>query len=259
MLETFLKKEVIAPILIVFFTILIYLVIKNLIKKISFNKNKRRQKTLIVVLINIIKYFLVLIDVLIILEIYGIDTKSIIASLGVVGLVLGLALQDLLKDFISGFSILFEDQFGIGDTVTINGFTGEVIYLGLKTTRIRSFKGEVKILANRNICEVTNLSLANSLAIVDVSVAYDTDFTKLEKVLNDLCLKLNKEIKNLTDDIKILGIQAFGDSAITYRLTAKTKPMEQYQVEREIRLAILEEFKRKQIEIPFPQVVVHHE
>ena len=90
-----------------------------------------------------------------ILDVYGIDTKSILASLGVFTAVLALALQDILKDFVAGITIMLEGQYRIGDTITVNSFKGEVISLTLKTTRVKAYTGEIKIFANRNISEVS--------------------------------------------------------------------------------------------------------
>ena len=166
-----------------------------------------------------------------ILDIFGVDTKSLIASLGVLGLVVGLALQDLLKDFISGMTIIFENQYCIGDIISVGDFKGEVIGLGLKTTRIRSYTGEVKILSNRNISEVINYSQMSSFALVDVSVAYEEDYEKVEKLLNNLFIdiKKNKRIPFLKSDIKVLGINELADSAVIIRITAETESYKQYE------------------------------
>lgn len=99
-----------------------------------------------------------LVSLLIILSFFGIDTKSLVASLGVVGVALGLALQDTLKDIIGGISLILENYLAVGDIITYNDFTGEVIELGLRTTRIKKASGEVMIIANRNIDTIINAS-----------------------------------------------------------------------------------------------------
>ena len=114
------------------------------------------------------------------LEVYNVDTKSLIASLGVFSLVVGLAVQDTLKDFISGITIILENQFEVGDNVTISGFRGDVIYMGLKTTKIKSYEGEVFMIANRNITEVINHTVSNDLAIIDIPIAYEEDLDNLK-------------------------------------------------------------------------------
>ena len=137
-----------------------------------------------------------------ILDVYGIDTKSILASLGVFTAVLALALQDILKDIVGGISIIIEGQYRIGDIVTINNFKGEVISLTLKSTRVKAYTGEIKIFANRNISEVINHSFSSSLAIVDIAVAYDSDLSKVDKVLNKICEKLSNELEELEGEIQ---------------------------------------------------------
>ena len=149
MLDKILVKEIVAPILIIIISFLLNLICKKLLKRFfKIKKNiSNKQKTIYSLVYNVVKYFILIVALLMILDIFGVDTKSLIASLGVLGLVVGLALQDLLKDFISGMTIIFENQYCIGDIISVGDFKGEVIGLGLKTTRIRSYTGEVKILS----------------------------------------------------------------------------------------------------------------
>ena len=193
-----------------------------------------------------------------ILDIFGIDTKTLIASLGVVGLVAGLAIQDTLKDFVAGVSIILENQYRVGDTVTIKGFRGEVLDLGIKSTKIRAYTGEVMIIANHLIEEVINHSLDKSVAIIDIPVSYNTDIGFLENVLKDLFISLDGKISGIKGEIKLLGLESYDDSSISFRVVCDTNPMEHFQVERELRKAIKICLDDNKIEIPFPQVVVHN-
>lgn len=259
----FFTKEVIAPICIITFSFLLYKLLKSIIKKMFLlrknEKNERKYLTIQSLVINGIKYFIFIIAILLLLEVYGIDTKSIIASLGVVGIILGLALQDLLKDFIAGLAILFENQYAVGDNVTIGDFRGDVQSIGMKTTKLKSYTGEIKIISNRNITEVVNHSLSSSRAIVDFGVAYETDLKKLEKVLEDLCKSLTATLPYLKGEVEVVGITKLNSSSIDYRLTVLTVPMEHYQVERMIKRELLDTLKKNKITIPYDQVVVHHE
>jgi len=260
-LDKILIKEVVGPILIILVSIVVYLIVKNIIDRlfrIKSNVDKRKTKTINGLINNLIKYFIVLVDVVMILDIFGIDTKTLIASLGVVGLVAGLAVQDTLKDFVAGMSIILENQYRVGDTITVKGFRGEVIALGIKSTRIRAYTGEVMVIANHLIDEVINHSLDKSVAIVDIPVSYDTNIDKLYKVLNGLFDEVNGTISGIVGDIKILGLQSYGDSSICFRVVCDTKPMEHFQVERELRRLIKDCFDKNHIEIPFTQVVVHN-
>lgn len=263
LLDYVLSKEIAGPILVVTGSILLYGILKRLIKKmfrinlagIDANKNK----TISGLVCNVVKYLLIVIDILIILSLYGVDTKGLIASLGVVGVVVGLAIQDTLKDFFSGVFILSEDQYRVGDTVKIGSFKGEVIYLGLKTTRVKAYTGEIKIINNRNIAEVINYSKDDSLALVDIATEYSESTEKIEKVLTELCQALTKELPHLKGEVELLGIVSLSDSCVKFRIVAPTLPMQHYEVERLIRRAVKEKFKEEQIKIPFPQMVVHSE
>lgn len=261
-LDKILIKEIIAPILIIIGSIIIYKVSSKIVKKAFIIKsgkvNKKKQETLISVINNIVKYFIMIIALLMILDIFGIDTKTLITSLGVVGLVAGLAVQDLLKDIISGMSIIFENQFYVGDTVEINGFKGEVIHLGLKTTQLKSYTGEVKIISNRNIIEVTNYNLANSLAIVDFQVAYEDNNDKVEKVLNNLCKRLTKELANIKGEVKLLGITNLASSGVEYRITVETISLQNHEIQRIILKEIKLELEKNGITIPYQQLVVRN-
>ena len=261
-LDKILIKEVVGPILIVLVSFVIYLVLKSIINNIfrirSKYIDKRKTKTINGLINNLIKYFIVVVDIVMILDIFGIDTKTLIASLGVVGIVAGLAVQDTLTDFVAGMSIILENQYRVGDTITIEGFRGDVISLGIKSTRIRSLTGEIMIVPNHLIEEVINHSLEKSVAVVDIPVSYDTNIDKLEKVLSELFDELNGSITGLKSEIRILGLQSYDDSSITYRVCVDTIPMEHLRVERELKRAIKIALDKNHIEIPFPQVVVHN-
>lgn len=215
-------------------------------------------QTIISICINLVKFFIIIVAIIAILDVYGIDTKSILASLGVFSAVLALALQDILKDFVAGISIIIEGQFRLGDTVTIGGFKGEVISLSLKSTRLKAYTGEIKIISNRNIVEVINHSLSKSLAVVDVGVAYDSDLDKVEKVLKELSEKLSTEIEDLVEPIEVLGVNSLDANSVVYRVTAITKPTTNFGVERKIRRAIKVAFDESGIVIPFNQLVIHN-
>lgn len=254
-------KEIIGPIIVIAVSFIIYMVIKHITKKvfsINVHVKKRKAHTLELLINNIAKYALIIIDILIILEIFGISTKGVVASLGVVSVVVGLALQDTLKDILAGISIIIENQYAIGDTITINDFKGEVISMGIKTTKIKAYTGEILIIANHNINQVINHSLAKSLALVNVQVSYEEKTEKVEEVLKNLCARLSKELKDIKGDVTLLGITDFKDSGIEYRLSVETVSMKHYEVAREIMKQIKIEFDKNKISIPYNQLVIHN-
>lgn len=266
-LETILIKEVIGPLWVIVISLLLYYFIKYIIKKAfkltkehlnNRHINKRRQTMLCNLLINIIKYLILIIDVIIILNIFGINTTGIITSLGVVGVVAGLALQDILKDFIAGFTIMLENQYTVGDTVTIGSFQGEVISLSLKTTKLKALTGEVNIIANRNIASVINHSIQNSLAVVNVSIDHNENIDKVYKILNKLFERLNTEISDLKGKISIAGIDNLNYNSIDIMISVETKPMKHLMVQRILLKEIKDEFDKNKIMIPYQQVVLHN-
>lgn len=257
--EYILKKEIIAPIIILLVSIFMCSVSKKIVSKIfkySSLSNDGKKKTIVNLINNIIVIIILFIAITTILEIYGIDTKSLVASLGIVSLVAGLAIQDLLKDFIVGVSIMLEGQFSIGDWVSINGFKGEVIPSNLRTTKLRAYTGEIKYIANRNISEVINYSTDRTNLIIDVSVAYESDIDKVKKVLDELCIKLKQDYK--LKDLTCLGIQDLADSSINFRLVAITKYSDQFDLDRILKREIVKAFAKNNITIPYNQVVVHN-
>ena len=260
-LEVLLSKEVIGPILTIIIMFILYKIIRRIIVKLfNFKTKKIKQKkqvTLMNFFINVLRVVFLILAALIILEIYGFKTSAIVTSLGAVTVVIGLAFQDMLKDFISGISFIFEDSYNVGDWVTINNFKGEVISIGMKTTRIKAYGGEILIINNGSITQVINHTAANSMAVVDVNVSYDSDIDKVEKVLNDLCK--NIKLDNLKGKIEVLGIENLGDSAITFRISAEVEAGTQYSVQRTLRKEVKLILDKNNIEIPYNQLVVHNE
>lgn len=262
MLDKILVVEIVGPILVILVAVIIYNVFRKvgrtiILKGVPYGDDGKT-KTLIVLFNNIIKYILIVVSLLIILQIFKIDTKTIVASLGAIGVVAGLAFQDVLKDFFAGIFILIENQYKIGDYVTIGGFKGEVIALGMKTTKIKAYTGEVKMISNRFITEVINHSLEDNLAIVDVAVDYKADLLATERILKDVCKELNSELKPIKGKIEVLGIEELGADAVLFRIVAPCTPMMQYDVQRVIRKKVKIALEFNKIDIPYHQVVVHN-
>lgn len=257
-----LSRKVVVPILVIVFSVLIYFCLKKIIKKVLTLKlsgvrvNDRRHKTTISLIDNVLKYFIAIVAILMILDVYGIDTKSLIASLGVMSLVLGLALQDFLKDIIAGITIIFEDQYAVGDVVTIGTFKGKVSYLGIKSTRITAYTGEVLIIANRNIDKVVNHSLEKNIVIMDIPVAYETNLDSVRDVLQNICEELSKEL-----NLKILsvgGLQKFDDSSMAIRISFEADYSDRISYQQVFNDRIKKAFDENNIEIPFTQVVIRN-
>lgn len=255
-----LPKELVSTILVIVISEVIYLFFKNILKKIFTLRVKhldiRKGKTIVSVAINILKYFIIIIDLMIILEIFGISTKGFIASLGVVSLVAGLAVQDILKDMLSGLTILMENQYAIGDWVSISGFKGEVISLGLRSTKIRAYTGEVKIIANRSILEVINYSIEKALAMVSFQISNGSDFDKVEEILHNLCSNLSNELPKINGKVELWTKTNIFPAGVEYTIVVETKYSNRIETERKIRTATLKELKKNKIKMPYDQVVL---
>lgn len=263
MLEKLLTKEVVAPIFIIVIAVLTYLLIKKIIIKMFKASNKfgvhKKSITIMKMVINVAKYFIMVVALLTILSVWGVDTKALIASLGVAGVVAGLALQDLFKDLLAGFAIIIDNEFDVGDNVKIGTFRGTVVELGMKNTKIRAYSGEVKSISNRNITEVINYSTQSSKCIVDVGVDYDADIEVVEEVLRKVCEKLSASTPYLTSDVQLMGIEKLDENAMVFRLEADCEPVMDFSFNREVNRAIKVTFDENNITIPYPQVVVHNE
>lgn len=258
-----LKKEVYLPIVYIITGVIIYVIAKKTINKIfeirfPHSSKGKRAKTIQGLLENIIKYIIGIFVILAILTVYKVDVKAILAGLGIVGLVFGLALQDMIKDLLSGILIILENQYAIGDVIEVKGFKGEVTFLGLMTTRIKNYEGNTMIVSNRNIDQVINYSEDNSLAIVDIPVSYTSDIKKVENILTSLAKKLSKELPYIKEDVQLLGIHELADSAIVFRLVVATDAMKHFNVQREIRKQVKLTLDKEKIEIPYPQIQVHY-
>lgn len=261
-LELILSKEVIRPLCIIAGSVLVYVVLSKVIRRMFrinlIRTDERKNKTMCTLTVNVFKYFVMLVCILMLLDEFGVDTKTLIASLGVVGVVAGLAMQDTLKDFVSGIFILTDNQYKVGDTVTIDNFMGEVVSLGMKTTKIRAYTGEVKMISNRTITSVVNHSIDYSLALVDFKIGYEHDIQNVSEILVELCEAMTNEIDKLNGPVELWGVTSLSNG-VEFKIVAKTIPMEHYAIERKIRAIVKTELENKGIELLYPHRVISNE
>lgn len=206
--------------------------------------DQRRTKTIGKLLNNIMTYTINFILILIILGQFGINLAPVLAGAGVLGLAIGFGAQSLVKDIITGFFIIFEDQFGVGDVIQTGAFKGTVEEIGLRVTRVRTATGEVHILPNGSIQQVTNFSIYNSLAIVDVPVANGDNLERIIALITKAAADSYDSIPNLTKPPEVLGLQTLGAAESAIRVTAECKPNTQGSVEREIKRIIKDHLDR---------------
>ncbi len=250
------------PILVIIISIIIYNILKNIISKISVKgKNeleRKKRKTIVSLLTNIIKYIIVLVDGLIILNIYGVNTSSILAGLGIAGVVIGLALQDALKDIISGVNIIMDNYYMVGDYVRYENFTGYIETLGLKSTRIVNGNNEVLNIANRNIDKIVNLSQKKSIIYITIPTAYECKYEDASKAINKVLAKIKKLDYVVANDCQFLGIDELDNSAVNYYVQIKCETKRRFECKRTFLNLIKEEYDKENIKIPYQQIEVHH-
>ena len=263
MLEFIKNDNIYLPIIYIVGGIFIYSIIIKMISsisKIDIRKSKgldKRKNTIIALIKSIIKYVIAIIVIIMVLGVYGVNTTSLIASLGVATAIIGLAFQDTIKDFLAGVFLIFDNAYAVGDTVKINGFTGEVIALGLKTTKIRAYTGEVMTLSNSSFTEVINYNLNNSKVLIKVPVSYDIKMEKLEETFNSI--KTIIEEDDNVYSMELLGIDEFGSSSINYAIMLECVPLTHYGIKRKVLGLIKSNFDKNNIVIPYNKIDVHIE
>jgi moderate conductance mechanosensitive channel len=188
-----------------------------------------------------------------------IDIAPILASAGIVGVALGFGAQSLVKDFLSGVFMIFEDQYGVGDVIDVGEATGTVEAVTLRVTRLRDVNGTVWYVPNGEIRRVGNQSQNWARTVLDVSVGYGEDLTRVRRVLEQVTHELSEDEDfqlSILEEPEIWGVEELAADAVTVRVTLKTAPLQQWRVARELRERIKSRFDVEGIEIPFPQRVV---
>jgi small conductance mechanosensitive channel len=225
------------------------------------NRRIQRAKTMGSLLKSVITGVLVAIFGTMMLSELGVNIAPIIASAGIIGIALGFGAQSLVKDFLSGIFMIFEDQFGVGDVVDVGEATGTVEAVSLRVTRLRDLDGTVWYVPNGEIMRVGNKSQNWSRAVVDVGVAYGEDLARVKTVLTDVAHAMweDEEFRHvIIEEPEVTGVEALMADSVTLRVLVKTAPLEQWAVARELRQRIKARFDHEGIEIPFAQRVVWH-
>jgi small-conductance mechanosensitive channel len=219
--------------------------------------NLQRAATLTQAVSYVVRVVVWTVAILLVLGEVGISLGPLIAGAGIVGVALGFGAQSLVRDFLSGFFILLENQFGVGDgvEVMISGqmVAGKVEALSLRTTELRAFDGTLHIIPNGNVLLVSNKSKGWARAIVDVAVAYDADLDRVETVLRELFEELKRDERlrqAFHSGPDLLGVERFGDHDVVVRVVAETRPSRRGDIERELRTRIRKRFGEQGIALP---------
>jgi moderate conductance mechanosensitive channel len=221
---------------------------------------EKRIDTLMGILRSMIKVIVWLMIGMLILRKMGIDIAPIIAGAGIVGLAVGFGAQELVRDFISGFFMLLENQIREGDVAIINGTGGLVEHVGLRTVILRDLSGVVHVFQNGKIDSLSNMTKEWSGMVLDIGVAYKEDTDRVVEVIRQVAEEMRQDSafkKKILEPIEVLGVDQFADSAVIIKARFKTKPIEQWSVGREYRRRLKKAFDEQGIEIPFPHRTVY--
>ena len=241
------------------YIVIIYAVCKivRLIFSARMKKNPRT-KTVMLLLDGFVKYACAIAIIILVLKACGVDTTALVASVGVLTLVVGLGAQPLIADIIAGIFIIFEDEYHVGEIVTINDFRGTVMEIGIRSTRLMDAAGNIKIINNSAIGDVINLSRELSLAIVDCDFPYDVPVELVENILKDSFPTIAKNIPAIKDGPFYKGVCAFKDSNVTLKIVAKCLEEDRFQVERDLNREYRRVLTENGIDIAYPQVVLNY-
>ena len=224
-----------------------------------FDNKSRKAKTISSLVRSLIKYIVILALICIILVVWGVDVIGIIAGVGILTLIIGLGCQTLIQDVISGLFIVFDDYFAVGDTVIIDGFRGTIIDVGLKTTKLQDFGGNIKSITNSSIVTVVNMSRLRSVASVTLSVSYNEDVERVEAIILKEIEELKEKVPNIIDGPWYKGIDNITVSSIDFLVMCFVMEDNRFQVTRDLKREFYLCFKKNNIQIPYTQVTVNPE
>ena len=219
----------------------------------TFHKTQR-SITVSALVCNLINWVSAIIAVIIVLSNFGVDTTAIITGAGVLTLVVGLGMQSLISDIVAGLFIVFENEFNVGDIITIGDFYGEVVSIGIRTTKVKCL-GNTKIFNNSEIKGVLNHTTDESRVKTLIDVEYGERLPEIEKIIREHVGEL--QIEGAIDPVSYDGVAELGASGVTLQFTCHCKEQDYYAVGRALNGAVKNMFDEYGIGIPFPQVVVH--
>lgn len=224
----------------------------------------KREDTLINIFRTAVAVVIWTVGTLLILAQAGVNLAALATGAGLIGIVIGFGAQSTIKDFLAGLFIILENQYRVGDIVSLNvagtEVAGVVESISIRITRLRDLDGNLHVVQNGSAIAVSNLSLGFANVNVDVGVSYETDIDKVEKVINEVGDKMSQDEKwrdDILEPIQYLRVDSFGDSAVNIKSLGKVRPGMQWDVAGEFRRRLKKAFERHGIEIPLPQIVMH--
>ena len=223
-----------------------------------FKQKSHRSATVITITQSLLRYAAAIVILCWGLSIIGVNVSTILASVGIVALIVGFGAESLIEDVITGFFMLFENQYNVGDIVEVGGFRGTVSDIGIRTTSITDPGGNVKIINNSNMKDILNRSDHASRSVADVQIPYETDLPAFEEKLPDMMDSIFEAHKDVMHSAPVyLGVQELGESGVTLRFVVEVDECDIYKVQRILNRELLVSFRQAGVEVPFPQLDLH--
>lgn len=223
-------------------------------------ESRKRAETLARLLQQGVLILLWVMAIMVILLEIGVEIAPLIAGAGIVGLAVGFGAQNLVKDVISGFFMILENQVRVGDVVVVNGTGGLVEMINFRTIVLRDLSGTVHIFPNGSINTLANMTYLWSAIVLDIGVAYKENTDRVVEVMRAVSAEMRQDERfgpNMLEDIEVFGVDAFDDSAVVIKARIKTLPIKQWEIGREYRRRLKHAFDREGIEIPFPHRTIY--
>lgn len=216
---------------------------------------EKRLDTLRKLFKSIVSYVLYFIAIITCLDMVGIKVTTILAGAGILSLAVAFGAQSIVQDLMSGLFIILENQYAVGEYVKIGATLGKVEEIGMKTTKLSTYNGEVLVIPNGKISELVNYSRRPQRANVDVGIAYEEDLDNAIAVLAEACAAVNERFAQVLDEqAHVLGVTELADSAVTIRMTFTALDWQQAVVERELRKLVKDTLDAKGVEISYPKL-----
>ena len=244
--------------IVIIISLIIYKVISGIFDRREKKKSKllanKKGRTVVRMFKSITRYTLIILDSLIILQIFGVDISSMLAAAGIASIIIAFAIQDALKDIIRGFDIVSDNYYNVGDIVKIGTTEGKVLAVGLKTTKIQDINtGNMVSIANRNIVEAEVMS---GMIDIDIPLPYEVSLDQAEKVLTEIATNIKKQEGATNSEYR--EVSNFSESSMDYRIKVFGDPALRPQIRRDSLETIASALAKHHISIPYPQVDLHN-
>ena len=249
--------KIINSIIVVVLSIAIYKGIAYILKKNEEKSKKlsksKKGKTYMRLIRSIIRYIIIIVTTLIILQINGIDVSSMLAGVGIISVIIGFAVQDALKDIIKGFDIISDTYYQVGDVIKYGDIEGKVLVVGIKTTKIEDVRTlNIVSIANRNVEQV---EVVSNLINIDVPMPYEMKIEESEKVIEKILEKIKTVEK--VQKCEYRGVNELADSSIKYQIKVYCKPIHKVQTRRDALRCIMLGLEENNVQVPYNQIDVH--